>query len=370
MINVILFGTGKASLIVKSSLKSETNILCYCDNNKNKWNEIHEEKIVISPEEITNFDYDYVIIASQFNATIYNQLISLGINKKKIFQFYVYLDYCSDIITNKIKNFISEKNCEVVATGLSYMDYALAASDSITNLFNFANASQDLFYDYSIIKFIYDNYNEKFRNIKCVLIGISYYSFQYDMSLSAMKDKVPFYYKAIGLSHNFHEVNKISEMIEINNKIAKKLLKLNEKNYPNINWYNDVEQRMHINEAEGKKQAELDCSKNYPKTVGENFRILSKYLSMLNDNDIQPIILICPTSEYYYKNFSEKMIKEFNDNINKLKKKHHFEVVDLFKVKGFFDDDFYDVSHLNYIGSKKFLNILRGILANKNINLE
>lgn len=369
MINVILFGTGKASFIVKSSLKSEVNIVCYCDNDKSKWNTIHEGKKVINPKVISNIEYDYILIASQFNSTIYKQLIKQGISNKKILQFYLYIDYCENIISSKMKRYLDNENCEVIATGLSYMDYALASAGNITNLFNFANPSQDLFYDYNIVKFIQENYPEKIKQLKCVLIGLSYYSFQYDMSLSAMKGKVPLYYDVLEKSHNFNEVNKVLNMIETNNEIAKKVLNLDENNYPRINWNEDVEKKMNVNEVEGKKQADLDCQKKYPITVRENYDILSSYLELLNKYNIHPIILICPVSKYYFKNFSIKMKKEFYQIISELKEKYFFEFIDLFQSDEFFDNDFYDVSHLNFDGSRKFVEKLQNILCSQNITL-
>ena len=63
------------------------------------------------------------------------------------------------------------------------------------------------------------------------------------MSLSAMKGKVPLYYDVLEKSHNFNEVNKVLNMIETNNEIAKKVLNLDENNYPRINWNEDVEKK-------------------------------------------------------------------------------------------------------------------------------
>jgi hypothetical protein len=291
MFDVILFGTGKGSLIVKSALKNDVNIICYCDNDKSKWNRVYNGKEVIDPNKILSIKFDFVVIASQFNEPIYRQLIRCGIIDDKILQFYIYIDYAKNNINIKLKQiprYLSQY--EFIATGLSYTDYALSAWNSNNKLINLANASQDLFYDYNLMKFIIYKYRKNMKCLKYALVGLSYYSFEYDMSLSEMKGKIPFYYEAIGISRNFENINKFFKSIEINKKIAEKIFDLDEYGYPKINWYNDVENKIIINEEIGKKQALLDCKKNYPITVKENIEILGKYLDMLKNNDIIPII--------------------------------------------------------------------------------
>ena len=154
MIKVVVFGTGKGSLIVESALKDDIEIVCYLDNNKDKWNTIYNGRKVIRPDNIVNIEYDYIIIGSQFIEPIYDQLLQYEVNEKKIFRAFAYLDYPQNIIKQELKK-IELNEYEVIATGLSYMNYALMNAEMCKKkLISFANASQDIYYDYNIVKFI------------------------------------------------------------------------------------------------------------------------------------------------------------------------------------------------------------------------
>lgn len=363
MVNVILFGTGKGSLIVESALKDTVHIICYCDNDKSKWETFHNGKIVINPSQLIKTKFDFIVIASQFNESIYNQLKDYGISDNKILQFYVYVDYAVNTIKNKLREISDDlEKYEVIATGLSYTDYALSAGGCIKKLVNFANPSQDLFYDYNIVKFIINNNHKKIINLKYVIIGLCYYSFEYDMSLSAMKYKVPIYYDAIGISRNFPSIENFLKKIKVNINIAKEILKLDSNGFPSVNWYSDVENKIIINEEAGRKQAYLDCKKKYPKTVKENIIILQDYLDLLRENFITPIIIVSPVSKYYSKYFSKELRKKFYCIIKEITNKYNVKFIDFFDAQEFNNEDFYDVSHLNWNGSNKFIKLLNDLI--------
>lgn len=361
MIKVVVFGTGKGSLIVESALKDDIEIVCYLDNNKDKWNTIYNGRKVIRPDNIVNIEYDYIIIGSQFIEPIYDQLLQYEVNEKKIFRAFAYLDYPQNIIKQELKK-IELNEYEVIATGLSYMNYALMNAEMCKKkLISFANASQDIYYDYNIVKFVLNSYKYKSNKIGYAIIGLSYYSFQYDMSLSSMKGRVPIYYEAIGLEHHFTNSKEFIKRMSIDKELAKILFRMDSYSRVMINWYQDVEDKIKLTDEAGKRQAQIDCNKNYPETVKENIQIMCEYLQFLNDNRIMPIIMICPVSKYYSKYFPVKMINDFYKIIKEMKKKYKFKFYDYFESNYFVEDDFFDVSHLNTRGSKKFISLIENI---------
>lgn len=97
MKSVLIFGTGSTSRVVCTGLQQDVLISAFVDNDSSKWGKLYYySKKVISPYDINNYHYDYIIIASQFNEEIYNQLLDMGIDKKKIFQFFKFVDlYCN-----------------------------------------------------------------------------------------------------------------------------------------------------------------------------------------------------------------------------------------------------------------------------------
>nr|WP_207715353.1 D-alanyl-lipoteichoic acid biosynthesis protein DltD [Clostridium saccharoperbutylacetonicum] len=342
-------------------MKEDVDIVCYCDNDKSKWGKIFDEKEVICPENIKEINFDYIIIASQFNDEIYNQLIEIGINQVKVLQFFKYIDsFWSYVEFDLLQLYNNRENVEGIITGISYAEKGINEKVLIKNFNKLTRHSQDLYYDYNLVNYAIDKYKEEMKNLKYVIISLSYYSFEYDMSLSAMKGKVQAYYKAIGKEHHLLDIDRYLSETENNEYIVKEVFHLDIYGYPKVKWnITSSDKKIDlVNEEYGKRQALLDCNKNYYETVKENTEILQKYLQLLKDNNIKPIIVVCPVSKYYSKYFLQSMKEEFYSIINKVKEQYSFQFLDYFNNKLFEDSDFYDVSHLNEIGAEKFTRIL------------
>ncbi|WP_353846120.1 MULTISPECIES: chemotaxis protein [unclassified Clostridium] len=361
---MLIFGTGNYSIFVEGMLNSKVKILAYVDNDKNKWNCKKNDKTIISPENIEKYDFDYIVIASQFNEEIYDQLLKMNVNKKKIFQHTKFMDNYWNYYKFYVDYFISDLHepYDLIITGISYASSGFKVNTCIKKAFKLAFASQDLFYDYHTIKYLLENYKNKMSKVKRVIIGLSYYSFEYDMSLSAMRAKTTLYYDVIKQSHNFKDVNNVYEEFNINENIAYKLLNKKEDNNFDFNWTTLELKELKYKEKIGRKQAEIDCRKNYPKTVNENIEIFESYLKILKDNNIQPIVVVFPTSKYYNKYFSKRIEDKFHSIINEAEEKYKFQYIDYFRSERFNDDDFQDVSHLNINGAEKFTQILNQII--------
>lgn len=86
MNKIIVFGTGKDSrTLVKWLSKIKTEIICFTDNNADKWTETFYGKPIISPDFVPNKDFDYVIVATTtYWKPIRKQLLKYGIPINKI----------------------------------------------------------------------------------------------------------------------------------------------------------------------------------------------------------------------------------------------------------------------------------------------
>lgn len=355
MYKIILFGTGKSSIMIESGLNEEVEIICYLDNDKNKWNKILNGKNILNPDNIKNMDYDYVIIASQFNDPIYEQLLSLEVEKDKIFQFHKYIDYMRNYIRLELK-MLKSVSPDVIATGISYMQKAIKDSIICKKFFNLANASQDINFDYKLIKHILNTSTYNLSQLKYIFIGLSYYSFEYDLAKSSLKSKVNLYNDCM---QNDVIIKADYYNNEIDYNISRHIFKFNEENKMIINWFNDnMFNPIPVNEEFGEKQAAIDGNKNYPETVKENTLRLKRYLQLLKVNNVKPIVIVCPVSQYYSKYFSNRIKEEFYNIIEEIRKEYKFQLLDYFDCSLFKDEDFYDVSHLNDKGAEKFTHIL------------
>ncbi|WP_315077729.1 chemotaxis protein [uncultured Clostridium sp.] len=357
MYNVVVFGTGSVANEVTKNVNNNTNILCYLDNDKEKWNKILHNKNICSPEKIECLDYDFIIIASQYTEEIYNQLIKLDINSEKIFEYINFFNMANDRFEHKMINYKSHSlDYDTIITGISYFVSGISEDNLNRRGINFSYDSQDLYYDYYIVKYILENCN---NNLKYCIIGLNYYSFEYDLSLSAMKNNVYLYLKKLKKSHHLEIDKYFEKRIDINKKIANKILNL----IKGKSTYGVDQKEKQLIEAVNRKemgrvQATLDCNKNYPVTVSENKQILKEYLELLKSYNIKPIIVVCPTSKYYYENFSDRIEKEFFSIIKEISHEYDFQYIDYFRNDSFYDEDFKDVSHLNIKGGIKFTKIL------------
>lgn len=358
---VIIFGTGTSSEVIEEALNNNTTVIAYADNDIKNQGRIKNNIPILNPDFIVDYEFDYILIASQFNEEIYHQLLKIGIKKDKIFQFYKYLDLRYNYVNNSIQKFSSHSNTEILVTGISYTNSSIREDLLIRKVHKFTFGSQDLYYDYNIIKHIFKSYPEQSSNVKYIIIGLCYYSFQYDLSLSAMKNKTVLYDQILNDSHNFKGIEEFYEQHDINKRIANNIFKKNEQGISVFTWKS---KSFNLQEMEslGKKQAETDCTKNYPNTVKENIKILKKYLEMADNYDIKPIIIVSPASIYYTEFFSKRIEEEFIYIIKELKKEYSFQYIDYFRSDKFNNDDFSDVSHLNAKGAEKFTKLLNEII--------
>lgn len=307
--------------------------------------------MVIKPEKIKEIKFDYVIIASQYNKEIFEQLKNTGVKEELIFQFYKFSSIFETYIKKTLSNYLENKHekYKAVFTGISYFYKGILTEYFDFNVIKLAFPSQDLYYDFKMAKCII---NEIKNGIGYCFIGLSYYSFQYDLSLSALWDRTNLYYDLFNDSHNYEGIS-TEEELDLQKFIATQLLDFD--SYGNIKFtYSKVKKELRVNELEGKIQSERDCNKNYPKTVTENIDILEEYIKYLNSKNIKPIILVAPASKWYNKNFSRKIENEFKSNIEQMVEKYKIEFWDYFRDDRFEIDDFEDVTHLNLQGAKKF----------------
>lgn len=85
---IIVFGLGK---MFKSFMQiydeQRVDIVAVCDNNPNSQSTFAKVYNRISPEQISSYEYDYVVITSSYYNEIKSQLIGLGINESRIMEY-------------------------------------------------------------------------------------------------------------------------------------------------------------------------------------------------------------------------------------------------------------------------------------------
>lgn len=89
MYKLVFWGAGGGTLAPLYMLRKECQIIGIVDNDKKKWGTVFEEYKVYSPEEMAEWEYDYVVIANKYGKEIRSQLVTqLGVKEEKIYDFY------------------------------------------------------------------------------------------------------------------------------------------------------------------------------------------------------------------------------------------------------------------------------------------
>lgn len=314
---------------------------------------------IVSSGQLEKFNYDVMITTNLYNiGNIKGELLNFIEFLKTFFDFQVNRSF------SELKN--KQKNLDGFITGLSYAEVGLDANEFSDEVVNLAVSSQDLYYDYQIAQYICSQ-KEYVNRIKFAIIGLCYYSFEYDMSKSSLKDRVFQYYHFLKVIHNYNKsntnYNKFCHLEKIVEDIFKEdylyilydLLKgFYDKKWTKIVNSNLTEEKIII----GIESAKKDSKKNYPLTVKENVLILNEYIKLLKENNIEPFIVICPTTKYYYNNLSLDMRSKFKECLSHIEDIEDIKILDYFKCDKFENDDFYDAAHLNRKGAQKFTKII------------
>lgn len=335
-------------------------------------------KIIINPNQIRNYNYDFIFIASQYYKEIIDQVTCLGVSKDKIVNMEYILENETEImayyymyINLKRSLELAKKNkVKVLMSGISYGECGIDENILKNTCVNLSISGQDIYYGYKIVEDII-NYKKNEIDVEKVIINIPYYVLEYDLSRNSYSIRThSIYKKLVTDTHNCKELsNKQKKLIDFLNtkkefdiceefidkyKLSKKVVSDRKKDILKTTIKEKLEN--------GKLMAERDYDKNYPLTVIENKKIFNSYIEYLIKKNIQPLILICPVSEYYYKNSNARIEKELNFFLEDLKKRHNISIINLFRDKRFTDEDFSDVSHLNSKGSRKLTKIINEIL--------
>ena len=303
MQKLVLFGTGTGCSRIKKILNYEkVKIVAYVDNDKTKQGKYLDEIRIIAPEELLTYSFDYIVIASQYYKDIIKNLEGLGISNNLVIPFYEYIDdiklaYYSKYSFNKLCNefeMIRNNDIELFVTGLSYAEFGIMPDAFKVKAVNLGMSSQDLFYDYECAKKIISN-NQK---IKYAILGLSYFSFEYDLSKSIFNIRCPLIYRRIYNDDHNYEASKdkrkclVDMMIQSEFSLDSVVKAYSQEKMKDLLSINSVEEFISSidffvldygkkfsdldvleREKAGKNSALQDSNKNFPLTVKESIMI-------------------------------------------------------------------------------------------------
>lgn len=334
--NVILLGNYSRCIKFKEYF-DEWNVVEIIDIEK-----LYRGNYILNLER---YKYDYIFVVEELKEDI-----TIECNENNVYFFEDYKSTVIEGVDYKILNMLTKSEINGLITGLSYAEVGI--NESINdNFINFSFSSQDLYYDFKLVKYLF-NFKQIEDNLKYVIINMAYYSFDYDMTKTNAKNRIHRYINYVMDYHNndnFIELDIIRSFYEKNNTFS---------SYINMNKIKK-EKILKSDDDIGIYEAKKNSSMYYEDTRRENEKIFEEYILFLKGKNIMPIIVICPASKYYRENFNYKKKDEYYNILNKFKNKYNFQVIDYFESNLFEDDDFWDYSHLNGKGAEKFTKILK-----------
>lgn len=207
-----------------------------------------------------------------------------------------------------------------------------------------ANRAQDLFYDYQIAKLL-DN-EKLLKNTTHYIVGLTYYSFDYDLSKTRNGWEIIRYYPYIKEQHNLASGSDFETFVCYTKEYI-------ERNIICHHLFNK-EVSYIVDDEEGKNVALKDFKKDNPITVWENKEILKQFFSFLIEREIKPIVVIMPAVEGYVQGCPWAVKKRFYDSLLECIADRDIQILDYFGKYYGSISDYYHVSHFNHEGAVKF----------------
>ena len=375
-IDVYFLGRDKYNILQKCFSKDINITNLNNITNKNRFSILNNKNIniLIFSEETVDEEDDFQIY---FDEVIkYDSIMNYMFN---ISENIYYSNYDYNYLIKSIENCKFE-DVETIVVGNSYPLTGIKVDLLNTKSVSLALSSQDLYYSYKLAKVAIEN-NKK---IKRCIIGAGYYLVNHDLSKSISDDAISrvknVYYPILNDKHNSEEVDEIKILNlqnTINNEIIeyvfdlefldmhfKDLIYRNNNGYFNPTFTRESNSMLQgrklssISEEDKIKLGEFRANQHnklskYADTTREYNIIFNKFIDMLVQNRVEPVIVVFPNTKYYSSFIDNNYEDEFYKIVDKIKEKINVKIIDFSKEDIFVSDDFIDFDHMSEVGAVK-----------------
>jgi hypothetical protein len=229
------------------------------------------------------------------------------------------------------------------------------------NTFNAANLHQTLQFD----AYIFNKYIEQMKQLKCVILPISYGS--YFASLENSKDKwrlknynLYYGYKKASLRYSFEVLNgSTSEQLKsvidyyLNDK---SFISCTEKGY-GIEFAKSAQADMNKMGKVAADRHTRDCSEE---NIESSMKAIESIIENCEKRNIRVILYTAPAWHTYRKEIVPKIMNQTMELTQQLLRKYdNVEYKSYLEDSNFHNDDFRDVDHLNEKGAEKFTEMIK-----------
>lgn len=282
---------------------------------------------------------------------------------------YSYIEYQLRILPNSFntKRKYLEKQLDsivVIAVGGSHTTYGINPGYFSYKGFNLGNLAQDVYYDKALLI----KYLDRLTKLKLVIFESDYFTYEYSLSNSGFAWRTDFYYHFFDLkSENWKPFNidhysliSMFTLPTVQAFIAKEFDTCLVSNLNYNGWIKaDTNSKIVINDATGLERVQFHNAKciahKYDKQVQEN---VEQLVSVLRKRNIKVVFLTFPVYKTYSKFCDTAVLRENDIFVHSLCNKYGCDYKSYFTSSLFAIRDFRDNDHLNFIGAKKFSQLI------------
>jgi len=256
-------------------------------------------------------------------------------------------------------------NAEVLVLGSSQALHGIDPTYFSLKGINAANISQSLYYDKEILKREID----KAKNLKYLIITVSYFTYFYEIHNSLESWRDLYYQKFWKLIPNAETTIWDAK----NYSYIALYTPLKTAKYATSNFNVDLAPTLKTNgyiplinkksikfisDQQGKKRVSLHNSiikiENFKHTIA----YLNEIIEIAKTKNIKVVIVTPPVYKTYYENCNEKLVMANDHLTQSISNYDNIKYFNYLKDKRFDKNDFYDNDHLNLQGAKKFSSII------------
>lgn len=281
----------------------------------------------------------------------------------------VYMENIHYRINKTRYNEQTDKKVRGVVTGLSYTYYAIKTDLMTDEVAMLATPSQDLFYDFEMLKKCYADHGD---TLAYVIAGLCPYTLRFDLSQAkGSRERTIEYYRDYKTLHNYKP--DISEKLD---SIEKAIYDIWGYDFIDEVYYHYIYPLHTMETAISTAQWTFDekcideqttndmyakTHKEYPETLKENKEILSQYMQFCKNHNLKLFFVMPPFTNYYKANWNNDYVDELWAAINELGADVDYTILD-FTDETWEDYYFGDYAHLNDIGAIRFTPMLDRVI--------
>lgn len=260
----------------------------------------------------------------------------------------------------------NHRNIETLVIGSSHAYYGINPEYFTKKAFNEANVSQDLHYDYIILKDGID----KLNNLKLVVITLSAFSFYSELNVGNESWRI-YNYRYWRSTEDYSnsdafDIKNYSVFIASPDKVsyAARIVNYYATNHFDLNWspygwgINYQSQSSEAELTKSGKSAALRHQKNnlFNATSIEHF---NKIIDICKSKNVKLLFVTTPAYHTYQNNLKKEILNNFYNYTSKtINNNNDVKYINYLNDRRFDSSDFYDADHLNHKGSAKFSKII------------